>query len=129
MNSFSDKTHYLFLFVSLFVIISCNNHEIVYPEGGYNYPKHFEDKDTTFCFYPLKDLKSTRDSFETAYWYSFLQDFGEYNLSIRPKDNPTFRMIYTGTPTVVITLGKKVNKGVLWVARYYKTHPKREISF
>ena len=97
------KVHYLLLFIPLFTIISCND-EIVYPDGGYDYPKHVEVKDTTFYFYPLKYIQSTKDSFETANSYSFLQGFNEYNLSLRPNDKPIFRLTYNGYPTAIITL-------------------------
>src|SRR5688572_8970430 len=101
MNFLSTKTLYLLLFIPLFTVISCNDDEIVYPEGGYNYPKHFEDKDTTFYFYPLKDIRSTEDSFKTANNYSILNGFDEYNLSLSPKDKPTFRLTYFGAPTTI----------------------------
>ncbi|HMK17659.1 MAG TPA: hypothetical protein VK492_05670 [Chitinophagaceae bacterium] len=98
------NVHYLLLFIPLFVVISCKDDEILYPDGGYDYPKHVEDKDTTFYFYPLKDNISTEDSFKTANTYSFLNGFDEYNLSLRPNDKPTFRFTYFGSPTAVVTL-------------------------
>jgi hypothetical protein len=105
MNHFSIKICLLIFFFPLLILIAFGcKEEIVYPKGGYEYPKYVEDKDTTFYCYPLKDVKSTRDSFETANWYSFLEAFDEGNLSIRPNDKPTFRMIYEGIPTAVITL-------------------------
>jgi hypothetical protein len=104
MNFLSTKTLYLLLFIPLFTVISCNDDEIVYPDGGYDYPKYVEAKDTTFYFYPLKDILSTKDSFETANSYSFLQGFNEYNLSLRPNDKPIFRLTYYGDPTAIITL-------------------------
>ena len=79
--------------------------KIVYPEGGYEYPKYVEDKDTTFYCYPLKDIQSTRDSFESAYDYNFLKLFDEYNLSFKPKGVTTFRLIYgssMGASSVII---------------------------
>ena len=66
--------------------------------------KYVEAKDTTFYFYPLKDILSTKDSFETENSYSFLQGFNEYNLSLRPNDKPLFRLTYYGDPTAIITL-------------------------
>jgi hypothetical protein len=104
MHLLSTKIQFFIIFINLFVFISCNNTEIVYPEGGYNYPNHFEDKDTTFYFYPLKDILSTKDSFETANSYSFLHGFDEYNLSLRPHDKPILRLTYYGGPTAIITL-------------------------
>ena len=98
------NVYYLLLFIPLFAIISCNDDEIVYPAGGYDYPQYVEDKDTTFHFYPLKDILSTKDSFETANSYSFLQGFNEYNLSLRPNDKPIFRLTFYGAPTTIITL-------------------------
>ena len=61
MNFLSPKTFYLPLFISSLAIISCNDDEIIYPDGGYDYPKYVEVKDTTFYFYPLKDILSTKD--------------------------------------------------------------------
>lgn len=104
MNFLSTKTIYLFLFIPLFTAISCNDDEIVYPKGGFDYPKYVVNKDTTFYFYPLKDILSTKDSFESENSYSFLQRFNEYNLSLRPNDKPIFRLTYNGYSTVIITL-------------------------
>jgi len=104
MNFLSPKTFYLPLFISSLAIISCNDDEIIYPDGGYDYPKYVEVKDTTFYFYPLKDILSTKDSFETANSYSFLQGFNENNLSLRPNDKPIFRLTYNGAPPAIITL-------------------------
>jgi hypothetical protein len=104
MNFLSRKTFYLLLLIPLFTIISCDDDEIVYPDGGYDYPRYVEVKDTTFYFYPLKDILSTKDSFEAANSYSFLQGFNEYNLSLRPNDKPVFRLTYYGYPTAIITL-------------------------
>jgi len=104
MNFLSPKTFYLPLFISSLAIISCNDDEIIYPDGGYDYPKYVEVKDTTFYFYPLKDILSTKDSFETANSYSFLQGFNENNLSLRPNEKPIFRLTYNGAPPAIITL-------------------------
>ena len=101
MRILSKKSVYLIIYI--FTFVSCSE-EIVYPEGGYEYPKFVVDKDTTFYFYPLKDILSTRDSFETANSYSFLHRFDEYNLSLRPNDKPIFRLTYNGYPTAIITL-------------------------
>jgi len=102
MNSLLSKTFALIFFISLSAIISCNDDEIVYPKGGYPYPKYVDAKDTTFYCYPLKNIKSTKDSFETANFYPFLQEFDEYNLSLGPGDKPTFRLIYFDMSTVAI---------------------------
>ena len=109
MNSLSAKIHYLLLFILLFVIVSCND-EIVYPEGGYNYPKHVKDKDTTFYCYPLKDIKSSADSLESANTYYFLEVFDEYNLSLKSRKNPTFRLIHfsNGISSIILLTPEEI---------------------
>ena len=108
MNHQSSKIHQFIFLLSFLVFISCSSdEEIVYPEGGYEYPKYVEDKDTTFYCYPLKDIKSTRDSFESAYIYHFFKKFDEANLSLKPQKESTFRLIYGSDTSAIIILSSR----------------------
>ena len=111
----------------MFAIISCNDDVIVYPEGGYAYPKYVEDKDTAFYCYPLKDVISTADSMRESNSYYFLKVFDEYNLSLRPEKKETFRFINVCSmgPSAIIVLSqdeiivKTQTKG--WIYPYRDT--------
>lgn len=94
MNSLSTKIHYLLLFISLFAIISCNDDEIVYPEGGYPYLKNVASSDTNFYFLPIRHLIPKKDSFivlDQKYCYDA---FNEPNLSINAPKADIFRFFY-----------------------------------
>lgn len=95
-------------FVYFVLTISCQDSEkvIAYPEGGYAYLKAANDKDSTFFWDPLKDVLSKKDSFQTIYYNYLYNFFGEQNLSIRPRDIPTFRLTFCNVigPSAIIIL-------------------------
>ncbi len=119
---------FIFLF-SFLAFISCSPDEevnIVYPEGGYKYPDQVANKDTAFCYYPLKDSMSTRDSFLYATSNYFFNFFEEHNLSLKPENKTIFRLIYSdmrGSSIITLTpdqiIVKKKTKG--WGDRIYDT--------
>ncbi|MEO6232746.1 MAG: hypothetical protein ABJB11_17250 [Ferruginibacter sp.] len=89
----------------------CNNPhklpEIVFPEGGYDLPKHVDDKDSNFFCYPIKHIESANDSFHDAFYgHLLLSAFNEPNISTTSFDTPVFRFIFQcwTCPTIVITL-------------------------
>ena len=95
---------------------------MVYPDGGFSYPKIVDAKDTTFYIYPYIDSLSTSDSMDVADYGHFLSKYyNEPNLSIRPLGQVTFRLLYSGwtIQTVIITLTenritvKKAYKGLV----------------
>ena len=93
------------LFFAFFFLNGCEtNNQIVYPEGGYNYPKNVTANDTNFYFYALKNIEPKKDSFQDAHGYLFYRPFNEPNLSIRPLPKETFRLTYSealGGATVI----------------------------
>ena len=98
MSSFSSKINYLLLFILLFAIISCNNEEIVYPEGGYPYLKNVAKDDTNFYFLPIRNTIDRRDSINVLFEKYVYTSFNEPNLSIVPPAEDLFRFKYYGWP-------------------------------
>jgi len=82
--------------ICLLLFITCKQSDIVYPEGGYNYPTNVSDKDTTFYSYPLKDLSPPFDSMQNFETYFLLRLFDEPNLSLKPQKTTVFRFTYIG---------------------------------
>ena len=88
--------------ISFTLLLGCKT-AIKYPEGGYDYPKTVDAKDSTFFCYPLKQSFSKKDSFWTAHFSNyFFRRFNEPNLSIKPMDKAVFRLIYASFPGFVI---------------------------
>ena len=84
-----------------FVLPQCQSpdkpHKVIYPDGGYEYPKKVEDLDTNNYFYPVRDVMSTKDSFFFAMYSRYWgQVYNEPNLSIKPLENEVFRLNYGG---------------------------------
>lgn len=80
--------------IASIIFFSCKA-SIHFPEGGYNYPEKINNRDTGFLCYPLIDSLSRKDSFETAFYGKYvLTAFNEPNLSLRPLEEPIFRLIY-----------------------------------
>ncbi len=83
----------LFLFIAVSLFIGCSE-PIVYPPGGYDYPKEVKGDDTNFYYLPIKNILSRKDSFRTAQGYRFYRAVSEPNLSMIPMENETFRVSY-----------------------------------
>jgi len=85
-------------------LASCHDAPIVYPQGGYNYPKTVEDSND--YTYPIKDSFPPRK--HPIDPYKFLMPFfDEPNISLAPKPNPVFRLFLFGSHSpAVITLIK-----------------------
>lgn len=84
---------------SCFVLVQCQSNDniptLIYPDGGYEYPKILKDIDTNNYLYPVRDLISTKDSLiSTMYSRYWAQAFDEPNLSIKPQVNEIFRLTY-----------------------------------
>jgi hypothetical protein len=105
-----------FFFTSLSIFFSCNNN-IQYPDGGYDYPAHVDDKDTNFYYYPLKDKLSRKDSFENADDYRTYQTFHEPNISLKPAITETIRFFYTGWGELPLLI--TITKNTIIVKRGY----------
>lgn len=67
-----------------------------YPPGGYPYPKHPDEVDTSFYLYPLKDTLCLLDSLNHVWDNFYFQAFDEGNLSLRPRQTPEFRFTQPG---------------------------------
>lgn len=107
MNSLSAKIHYLLVFIPLFVIISCNDDQIVYPEGGYSYLKNISSDDTNFYFLPIRKTISKRDSIYFLDFKYQYHGFNEPNLSTTPPKEDVVRFLYDGPDiSAIITLTK-----------------------
>ena len=89
---------HLVLFGCIMIIAACNSNKpaaIHFPEGGYSYIKTQTDDDSDFCWYPLKDSMSSKDSIKIAYWgYHFYKSFDEPNISLKPEKTTVFRLTY-----------------------------------
>jgi hypothetical protein len=83
-----------YFFFLLFSLIACKS-GIKYPEGGFYYPSKIADSDTSFYFYPIKDIEDRREAFDDSYAYLFYRQLNEPNLSIKPQQNETFRLTYS----------------------------------
>jgi hypothetical protein len=86
-------------FIIVLIILGCNTNSslVVYPDGGYDIPVHIAKEDSGFYYYPIRDLESTRDSFDDAFYErKFFDAFGEPNLSIASSAKPIFRFSYQG---------------------------------
>jgi hypothetical protein len=91
--------------IVFFFCVSCRQ-KVIYPVGGFHYPKHASLSDSGFYFLPYKDSLSSIDSLkavdEFRYSYAVL---GEKNLSIQPSVKPTYRLTFeewTQPITVII---------------------------
>ena len=86
----------LLSFIFIITLSSCiNNDSYKFPDGGYEIPKHVDDKDINFPCYPIKNLLDPRDSMDRAFFgYRILTAFNEPNISITPSEKPIFRFIY-----------------------------------
>jgi hypothetical protein len=67
-----------------------------FPPGGYPYPDHLVDGDTTFFLYPLKNTLSRRDSFNDIWDGYAFGSLDEPNLSLRPLGTTEFRLFQPG---------------------------------
>ena len=89
---------YSIFVILIFAFCACDSNNIIsiqYPDGGYNYSEKISSKDSNFYFYPLKDLLSTKDSFDYSYYSDhFYSSFDEPNLSLRPRQKGIFRLEY-----------------------------------
>lgn len=90
---------YFFLFAVAFLTNACKTKQsvkLLMPEGGYSYIKLQEDEDSSFYKYPLKDSLSTFDSIRVAYYEAyFYRSFNEPNISLAPKKESSFRLVYS----------------------------------
>ncbi len=82
-----------FLSIAIFLFIGCNE-PIVYPPGGYDYPKEVKGEDTNFYYLPIKEIESKTDSYRDSYDYILYTAFNEPNLSLRPLGIDKFRLTY-----------------------------------
>ena len=98
------------IFISLISFLGCQSGkhaDIIFPEGGYAFAKTI--KDSSFPFYPVKDLLNAHDSFYNFYYSTrIMEAFKEPNLSLEPSKQPIFRLFYlpSAGPIYFITLAE-----------------------
>ena len=100
---------------------SCNTN-IIFPDGGYQYPASLNTYDTSFYYYPVKKIISEDDSLGIANSNLVYKFFNETNLSLRPMNNNIFRLTSIdrrGVTIVTLTEGlltiKEGNPDTLFV--------------
>jgi hypothetical protein len=77
------------------------------PPGGYDYPNDISINDTNDYSYPIRDILSTGDSFNYAYYERYWhRGYNEPNLSIRPQKEDVYRLTFKDAfgDGVIITL-------------------------
>ena len=80
----------------LLCLVGCKDEpvNIVFPDGGYEYLSN-PDEYVDFHYSPVKDSISKEDSIEIAFYTKyFYTSFNERNLSLRPTDKSTWKIIY-----------------------------------
>lgn len=99
------------LLSKLFVvcILGCSSQDkqstIIFPTGGYDFPKTIKSSDSNFSFYPLKNIIPRSDSFNIAYESPyFLSSFEEPNISLRPSKETIFRLTYMDTQDAFVLI-------------------------
>jgi len=100
-----NPTRPILFLVTAIALVGCET-PIHYPEGGYDYPKHYTARDTEFYYYPLKGVLSRKDSFHRAAAFFYFRHLKEPNLSIKYYGKDVFRLVYSITlgDSYVITL-------------------------
>jgi hypothetical protein len=90
-----------------FLFLKCQT-PFKYPEGGYGYPGNVSNSDTSFYYYPLKDIEPKTAAFYDSYAYLFYQPFDEPNLSIKPQPKEIFRLSFNAAlgKSVIITFAE-----------------------
>ena len=99
----------IFSAIIILTILFCRcspRNSIDFPDGGYEYPAENEKVDSSYYFYPVRNVASKRDSFDFSMYYRFYQAFDEENLSLAPHQTDVFRFCYEQimSPGIVITL-------------------------
>jgi hypothetical protein len=75
--------------------MSCSTPGIIYPEGGYDYPKSLNNTDTSNYSFPIAHLIGAKDSFNASYYGHYWgQCYNEPNLSLQPFGKDIFRLTY-----------------------------------
>ncbi len=77
----------------ILLLVACHP-GIKYPPGGYPYPEHVADKDTSFYYYPIKNKIPRLDSLRDAMVSLMFKAYNEPNLSLRPMPSDVFRFTY-----------------------------------
>lgn len=72
-----------------------SNQKINFPNGGYEFAKEINIKDSSFPFYPIRSMETIRDSTHDAFFTrKLLELFNEPNISLRPEKKPVLRIMY-----------------------------------
>jgi len=99
----------LLSFILIITLSSCiNDDRNKFPEGGYEIPKHVDDKYINVPCYPVMNMLDPWDSMNKVFWgYRILTAFNEPNISIKPSEKPILRLIYNDfTTCFIITLNQ-----------------------
>ena len=87
--------HIWAVILSCTLFMSCSHQPIIYPDGGYDYPKDINNIDSNNIGFPISHLIGTKDSFMFACFGRFwMQAYSEPNLSLKPMAEDVFRLHY-----------------------------------
>lgn len=107
------RLHLIIGLLIIFLLQSCRNDKdtaIIFPEGGYDYPKNIMADDANFYYYPIKNSEKKKLVFGDYYMYYLYHLFQEPNLSLEPRKKETFRLYYSDAfnTTIMLTLSDNV---------------------
>lgn len=81
------------LVILLFILFSCKDNPIIYPDGGYTFINTDTIEDKSFPFFPVRDSMLTRDSMNAVFEEMYeMKSFEERNLSLAPSKKEIFRL-------------------------------------
>ena len=86
---------YIFLFVVI-CLVSCTTHERNF-DGAVKYLSKINADDSNYYCLPYKDSLNKKGQFNGYYDYIFYKRFGGQNLSLKPIEKETYRLIYSDT--------------------------------
>lgn len=87
------KLAYLCIFI---LLLSCKSDlPLKFPNRGYNFAEKINSIDSTFPFYPIRNLETIYDSsYDALFTNKLFEVFKEKNISLRPERIPLLRIIF-----------------------------------
>lgn len=81
----------IFRILTIIFFVSCTNFSNLTPNGGYPFLE-IKTTDSSFYWYPIKNIISRQDSFRMSnYYLEILKSFNEPNISLKPLEDGIFR--------------------------------------
>ena len=100
--------------VSIYIIIfllSCKSKEpLKIPKGGYDFIEKLNDIDSSFPYYPVRNLENIMDStYDAFYTKELFKVFNEKNISLRAEKKPLLRITFKdwGSAPFFITIDEE----------------------